>query len=254
MAVVNRSFDNPLEPEEHAVMPFAGGIMQHGYQCGMIWGASLAAGAGAYRLFGPGPEAEAGAIVASQRIVESFRAQNGHIDCFDITGMHESSTAMRMVVHFLLKGGTVHCFRMAARYAKAVHGDIKAVISGAHLAAPPDPLSCSAELAKRMGASDMHAVMAAGFAGGIGLSGGACGALGAAIWLIVMKNGGGGSGKVDFKNPRAQDAVNRFLKCTDYEFECATITGRRFENIAEHAAYMRRGGCARLIEALAAGG
>jgi len=27
-------------------MPLAGGIMQHGYQCGMIWGATLGAGAG----------------------------------------------------------------------------------------------------------------------------------------------------------------------------------------------------------------
>lgn len=254
MAVVDRSFDNPLEPEEHAVMPFAGGIMQHGYQCGMIWGASLAAGARAFSLFGPGPKAEAGAIIASQRIVESFRARNGHIDCFDITGMHESSTAVQMVVHFLLKGGTVHCFRMAARYAKAVHGDIKAVISGAHLEAPPDPVSCAAVLAKRMGASEMHAAMAAGFAGGVGLSGGACGALGAAIWLIGMKSGGEGPGKVDFKNPRAMDAIKRFLRCTDYEFECSAIAGRRFESAGEHAAYVREGGCARLIEALAADG
>jgi len=38
--------------EERAAMPFAGGIMQHGYQCGMIWGATLAAGAQAYRLVG----------------------------------------------------------------------------------------------------------------------------------------------------------------------------------------------------------
>ena len=29
-------------------MPLAGGIMQHGYQCGMIWGVSLGAGAQAY--------------------------------------------------------------------------------------------------------------------------------------------------------------------------------------------------------------
>ena len=55
-------------------MPFAGGIMQHGYQCGMIWGAALAAGAQAYRLFGPGPQAEAMAVIAAQWLVESFRA------------------------------------------------------------------------------------------------------------------------------------------------------------------------------------
>ena len=76
MSVVDRSFDHPLKLEEHAAMPLAGGIMQHGYQCGMIWGATLAAGAQAYRLFGPGPQAETRAIIAAQRLVESFRARN----------------------------------------------------------------------------------------------------------------------------------------------------------------------------------
>ena len=64
--VLNRAFDHPLKLEERAAMPFAGGIMQHGYQCGMIWGATLAAGAQAYRLFGAGPQAEAKAILAAQ--------------------------------------------------------------------------------------------------------------------------------------------------------------------------------------------
>ena len=39
-----------------------------------------------------------------------------------------------------------------------------------------------------MGVSEMHTVMAAGLAGGIGLSGGACGALGAAIWINGMND------------------------------------------------------------------
>jgi hypothetical protein len=40
--VLNNAFDNPLLIEEHATVPFAGGLMQHGYQCGLIWGAALA--------------------------------------------------------------------------------------------------------------------------------------------------------------------------------------------------------------------
>lgn len=252
MRVVDRSFDNPLDIEERASIPLAGGIMQHGYQCGMVWGASLAAGARAYSLLGAGPQAETGAIIASQRIVESFRTQNGHIDCFDITGMNKKSTVMQLITHFLIKGGTIHCFRMAAGYAKAVYADINAALSGTPVEAPPAPVSCSAVLAKAMGASDMHAAMAAGFAGGIGLSGGACGALGAALWLIGMKSAGEGNGKVDFKNPRALDAIGRFLKCTDYEFECSKIAGCTFKSIAEHAAYLRKGGCSKIIDVLTA--
>ena len=68
--VLDRAFDHPLKLEEHAVMPLAGGIVQHGYQCGMLWGVTLAAGAQAYRLLGPGSQAETEAIIAAQRLVD----------------------------------------------------------------------------------------------------------------------------------------------------------------------------------------
>ena len=64
-----------------------------------------------------------------------------------------------------------------------------------HGDAPPAPVSCAAVLAQKMGASDLHTVMAAGFAGGIGLSGGGCGALGAAIWITGMNSGPGGDSR-----------------------------------------------------------
>jgi hypothetical protein len=85
--ILDRAFDHPLKLEERAAMPFTGGIMQHGFQCGMIWGATLAAGAQAYRLYGPGPQAETGAIIAAQRLVESFRARNNNINCLEITNI-----------------------------------------------------------------------------------------------------------------------------------------------------------------------
>ena len=44
-------------------------------------------------------------------------------------------------------------------------------------------LSCASEVVKKMGGSNEEIVIAAGFAGGFGLSGNACGALGAAIWM-----------------------------------------------------------------------
>ena len=105
-----------------------------------------------------------------------------------------------------------------------------------------------------MGASDLHTVMAAGLAGGIGLSGGACGALGAAIWLIEMNRAQTGTGKVEFNSPEATEAIDRFLQGSGGEFECDKIVGRKFADVADHAAYLREGGCAKVIEALAAGG
>lgn len=241
-----------MEDEEHAVQPLAGGIMQHGYQCGMIWGSALAAGAEAHRRFGAGPEAEARAIAAARRLVDAFRVQNRHTDCFDITDLDDRSSTLKMMTVFLVKGQTIGCFRMAARYAPVALRELDAAMSGPSAEAPLAPASCAALLARRMGATDRHAVMAAGLAGGIGLSGGACGALGAAIWIGGMKILEGG-GKVPFRSPSARDAIDRFLKCTNYQFECTEITGRRFESVGDHAGYLRSGGCAKVLDALAAG-
>jgi hypothetical protein len=252
MSVVDCSFDRPMKLEEHAAAPLAGGIMQHGYQCGMIWGAALAAGAQSYRLFGPGPKAEAGAVVAAQRVAESFRALKNTINCLEITDIDKSSSTMEMIKFFLIKGGTIGCFRMAAKYAPMAYDEINAALSETNVETPSPPVSCAALLAERMGVSDEHKVMAAGFAGGIGLSGGACGALGAAIWIFGMNEMRDGTGKPGFKNPKALETIDRFLKCTDFEFECSKIVGRKFKDVDDHAGHLRGGGCSEIIEVLGA--
>jgi hypothetical protein len=254
MSVVDGSFDHPLKLEEEAAAPLAGGILGYGYQCGMLWGAALAAGAQAYRLLGPGPQAETEAVVAAQRLVESFRADtNNEINCLEITELNFKGKNQALpVLKFVIKGGPIGCFRMAARYAPVAFSEINSVLSEEHIEAPSLPVSCAAMLAHKIGASEMHTVMAAGFAGGIGLSGGACGALGAAIWIIGMNSVKEGIGKFGFDNPIALAAIERFLESADFEFECSKIVGRKFENVADHAGYMRAGGCSKIIEALAA--
>ena len=251
MRVLNRAFDHPLEKEEHATAPLAGGIMQHGYQCGMIWGAALAAGAQVYRLFGAGSQAEVKAISATQKIVESFRTLNDEINCLEITGIDKSSSTMDMIKFFIIKGGTIHCFRMSGKYAKAAYKEINSSLSENEMESLAPPASCSALLAEKMGASDLQKVMASGLAGGIGLCGGACGALGTAIWITGIKNIDEGKNKLDFKSPELNNIVEKFLKCADYEFECSKITGQKFENTEDHANYLREGGCSKIIEALA---
>jgi hypothetical protein len=113
-----------MELEERAAAPLAGGLMR-GYQCGMIWGAALAAGAQAYRLLSTGPQAEARAIMAAQKVVESFRAQNNHVNCREITGVDMASppSAWRIIRYLMKSGATGSCFGMAARYAKAAFSD-----------------------------------------------------------------------------------------------------------------------------------
>ncbi len=253
MSVVDGSFDHPLRLEEKASMPLAGGVMQYGFQCGMIWGAALAAGAQAHQLDGAGPLAETKALLASQRLAEAFRTKNKSkaINCVDITSLNKSSTPKEMMKYFLLKGGMVGCFSMAARYAPAAFDAINATFSEENFKVPPSPVSCAAELARKAGASDLHTTMAAGFAGGIGLCGGACGALGAAIWLLSMNNMQEGDGTLNFNSPRAAAMVDTFVEASEYEFECAEIAGRKFDSVADHAAYIQDGGCAQIIDVLA---
>jgi hypothetical protein len=155
-----------------------------------------------------------------------------------------------MITFFLLKGGTIHCIRMAAKYARLAYNDINTVLAEKYPAVNSYPASCSAILTQKLGAIDKHIIMAAGYAGGIGLCGGGCGALGAALWVIDMRSAEEHDGKVNFNDPKAAELIERFLKSTNYEFECAKITGRRFTNIDEHAEYIRGGGCREILDAL----
>jgi hypothetical protein len=249
--VINKAFGYPLKDEERAAMPFAGGLMQNGYQCGMIWGAVLAAGAQAYRLYGYSTKAETYAIIAAQRLIESFRRSSKHVDCFDITDIDNTSSTMKMVTYFLLKGGTIGCCMLASKYAPIAYDEINKALSEEHNGYPEATVSCAALLAKKMGLSEMHTMMVSGFAGGIGLSGGACGALGAAIWINSLNSLYEGVEKLNFKSPTALDTIDRFMKCSNYEFECSKIVGRKFDDVSDHSNYICNGGCSEIIEALA---
>jgi hypothetical protein len=253
MSVVDDSFDNPLKVEEKAAKPLAGGIANMGYQCGMLWGAALAAGAQAYRLLGSGPQAEAEAIMVTQRLVKTFRARTkNEINCLEITHLNmQGKTDSRSAFKFLLKGGPISCFRMAARYAKETYSEIYSSFSAEQVEVLSPPVSCATKLAQKIGASEMHAVMAAGFAGGIGLSGGGCGALGAAIWITAMNQPVENEG-FSYSGTWVNDLIETFLESSDYEFECSEIVGRKFDSVGDHADYVANGGCADIMETLAA--
>ena len=233
-------------------MPLMGGIMNHGYQCGMVWGAALAGGAQAFRLLGAGPQAETAAIIAARRIVKSFSARYNSINCLEITDMNMQGKIQPLkLLKFFIKGGPIGCFRMAVQYAPEAFGEIYNAFSEKLTEVPSPPVSCAAMLAQKMGASEMHAVMAAGLAGGIGLSGGGCGALGAALWLTGITGGREGVGD-KVVSSRVTATIDKFLKnATDFKFECTEIVGREFESISDHADYLRGGGCANILEVLA---
>ncbi len=251
--VLNRAYEQPLETEENAAMPLAGGLMQQGYQCGLIWGASLAAGAQAYRQYGAGPQAESMTIRAAQKVMGSFRTHSKDTNCFEITEV--DWRVPKEMRKFMLKGGPIRCFHRAGRAVPLAHRELKDTFAGAAEEspdAPEGPVSCAAELVRKLGGSELHQTMASGFAGGIGLSGGGCGALGAAIWLYAMKAKDANGGKLDYNDPKLRQLVEGFAKHSGFEYECEQIAGRTFKDTSDHAAYLRQGGCTDLINQLAA--
>jgi hypothetical protein len=108
--------------------------MNQGYQCGMLWGATLAAGARAYRLLGPSPQAETAAIIAAQKLVESFCTRAGNINCLEIT---ETNLKSKMgLLKLMIKGGPITCMRLAIGYALEAYSEINAALSEVHIEAP----------------------------------------------------------------------------------------------------------------------
>ncbi len=113
-------------------------------------------------------------------------------------------------------------------------------------------ISCASEVVKKMGGSEEESLMVAGFAGGIGLSGNACGALSAAIWykMLVWGRNNQDKSQTMFNNPDAKKILRAFYLQTDSEMVCRNICNRKFSTIDEHTEYIRNGGCKSIIETL----
>ncbi len=246
--MLNRAYGYPVDADEQAAGPLAGGIAMHGYQCGLLWGAALAAGAQAYRQFGPGTITEWAALAAAQKLVTRFRTNYNFIDCRDITipDWHNKTQLLK----FLLCGGPVKCMRTAAIYARQAYQEINGMLGGLPPVPPSPPMSCAALLAQKTGLSARHTAMAAGLAGGIGLSGGACGALGAAVWIAGLE-GRRKAGESNAVSAKIDAVINAFAHYTRGMFECESITEQRFDTAFDHADYLRAGGCSEIIDLLA---
>ncbi len=252
----DREFEHLKEIEERASDSLAGGIMQKGYQCGMLWGSSLAIGAEAYRRCDDLDQAMRVAIKATEAVMESFSEKENTINCREITRCDFSSRWS--FAKYFLSGRFLHCFKLAQEWAPdAVQAALKGLEDGknsgdAAQSNERNCMNCASLVAKKMGASDERMVMVAGFAGGLGLSGGGCGALSAAIWMRSLSWCRENKGKSSFKNPEAVRAVQSFEEVTDGRFLCCELSGQTFKTYDQHVDFISQGGCEKLIGALTA--
>ena len=245
--LLNREFGYLKEEDERASNPFAGGIMQKGHQCGMLWGSALAVGAESYRRCSNHDQAVGLAIHATQHLIVSFSKRTKSVNCREITDT-DFSSKFAMLKYMLFKAR--YCFNLSEKWAPEA---IQSATEGLSLElsdVPGTATSCATEVVKKMGASDEKAVTVAGFAGGLGLSGNACGALSAAIWMKTLAWNREHSKKSSFSNPDATKTFNAFEEVTDSEILCHKISGKRFKSIDDHTEFIKNGGCERLITVL----
>ena len=247
--ILNREFGYPMEDEERAADPLVGGIMQNGYHCGLLLGSVLAVGAESFRRCNNIGQAIALAIIATQHLTESFIKRAKSVDCQDITEADFSGKLS--IAKFLISGKFISCLKLAEKWAPEAIQSASAGLSQEQTDLPPLAISCASEVVKKMGASEKEMAIVAGFAGGLGLSGQACGALSAAIWMNTLAWGKEQDGKSSYPNPKATKTLEAFFGATDYEFLCHKISGKNFKTITDHTEFIRCGGCDKLINVLA---
>ncbi|MEY8021662.1 C-GCAxxG-C-C family (seleno)protein [Muriicola sp. SD30] len=245
--MINREFGHPNELVERAADVLAGGILQQGHQCGMLWGASLAAGAESYRRFGNTDLAIKVTIKATQNIVSSFEQREKTTSCREITRCDFSNKLS--FAKYMLSGRYRHCFELAQNWAPEAIKQAFESISRTQ-EDTTEFISCASEVARKMGANDKEIIMVAGFAGGLGLSGSACGALSTAIWIKSLQWCREVDGKSPIKNKRSEKVLKEFMNYTNSKIICSEITGIEFDSINAHTEFIRSGGCADLIDKL----
>lgn len=254
--IILHKLDHPKETEERAADPLAGGILNQGHQCGMLWGATLAIGTEAFRRHDDPDQATAVAVTATQHIVESFIKQTNTVNCKEIIGVDLSSVfgLVRFIIRTTLQSSKKNvCFQLADRWAPEAIQAAKEGLQEEVIQLNQKPCSCSSLVVEKMGGSKEEQLMVAGFAGGLGLSGNTCGALSAAIWMKSLEwcKQHPGKNPPYFNNPEAKKLLKTFKKLTGSEDQCDKITGRIFKSIDDHAEFVHNGGCGDLIEALA---
>jgi len=252
--LLNREFGHPKKTEEQASDPLAGGLMSTQNQCGMLWGSALAAGAESFRRTNDCNQAINKAMASTQNIVESFSKRAKSVNCRDVTGIEfsDKSKVVKMILNSLPGGFTnMVCMNLTEKWAPEAIQSAKEGFTTIQTDLPQLPLSCASEVAKKMGANNEEMVMVSGFAGGIGLSGHACGALGAAIWISSLEWCKKHPGKSGYSNPKSKEILKAFKDETGSEFLCYKIAGKYFKTIKDHTEFVKCGGCDKLINVLA---
>jgi len=246
--LLNEAFGNALPVEEKAASTLARGMAREGRQCGQLWGATLAVGAEAYHQGENRAHSTFLAIDTARQLLTSFEKYSGAINCKEIS--HTDFKARQSSLKYLVGGKAITCLKLADQWAPEA---IK--IAKNALLSPPKPSgdschSCSAMVLRQLGASETEAIMVAGFAGGLGLSGQTCGALGAVIWYKALLYLRQNPDKKTAPLVLSETLFKAFSEKSQGETQCRVLSGRTFTSAKEHSQFMAQGGCRQWLDAL----
>lgn len=188
--ILNRYFKNANEIYESASDLLAGGIMNRGYQCGMLWGSSLAVGMDSFRRYGNCPQGWNRTIETTRKICESFSRRTGTNNCRDYTGCDLTSILGFVKFTWLSFSKGLEnspCFKLAGMWVEEAIQTASENLNNKSSNLNEPALNCASVTAEKLGASDEEIAIVAGFAGGLGLQGNACGALAALIWIKMVR-------------------------------------------------------------------
>ncbi len=233
---------------EKAIDTLAGGIFREGQQCGMLWGAIMATGAEAFHRTDNIREAEAMTLSAAKELVKSFSDKAHTIQCREITGVNMKRFAglLQFTVKTMLAGiKNSQCFELAEAWTPAAVDTSAAGLDTSHLEYTPTH-NCAAIMARRLDATQEEAVMVAGFAGGLGLSGKGCGALAVVIWKITLdwlRNHPKADAPPMFNFPEVSHIIKAYKDYNGGKIQCESICKRKFRSAVDHSEFMENGGC-----------
>jgi hypothetical protein len=221
----------------------------------MLWGATMAVGAEASRRCDDPNEAIGLALAATRQVVKSFEDRSHTVNCREITGRDlDTFRGMLGLIFDTFRKGMddSRCFVLAEKWTpeaiEAAHEGL-----GSEVDHEQTSRSCASEVIEKMGGAEQEAVMVAGFGGGLGLSGHACGALAAAMWMKGLQwcRAHPGRSPGPWTDTGDKNTLAVFSAATDGEFSCKKICGRSFESVDAHSQFVETGGCGDLIDSLA---
>jgi hypothetical protein len=259
--LLNRGANIEMETEEQASHGLCGGVLGQGYVCGQLLGAALATAVRAQKRFRDPEIAGAATLLATCRLADEFHSVAGALDCREI--IEGSLTTMFEKIKYVASGKPQLCRKNAVEWAPLAHKLIDKILGEFDAKTLKEEPANRAMKTMCALSFEKDAVLAAGFVGGVGLKGNACGALTAGIFALRLRFYRERSGRRDSPvkallqeasfGHTSSTAATPLLDAFRGKYEtllCSKLAARTFKSIDGHSHFIAEGGCCDLINSV----